>query len=449
MKPLIPTLALAFALAAPALAKVDRRTPIVEAVEKVMPAVVNIGTERRVVTTYADPTMRFRNELLEQFFGEFFGAPPQQGYKYVHSLGSGVVVHPAGYILTNFHVIDRASRIQVLFADGSTYEAQFLAGDDVSDIALIKVDAPKPLQAVEFAADDDLLLGETVICMGNPYGLADSVTVGVLSAKNREARVRNQVLFRDILQTDAAVNPGNSGGPLLNINGELIGINVAIYQQAENIGFAVPVKRIRALLSRWFSPRMRKLWLGFDPGSVDGELRIQQVEAGGEAGELALREGDGVTAVNGARVSNLFDFNSALLDVAPGQKVSVTVTNREGERNMVLSLVPLPKPDGRDLAQSRLGVEFDLSPEGKTEGLLPVGLFVKSVGEGSAAARNGIVPGTLVTRMNGTAIKNLDDVGLALENVRKGDVLNVDLVRLIPSDRFTMAQRFQVQLTAD
>lgn len=447
MRLLLPTILACACLATPpARALVNRRTPVVEAVERVMPCVVNIGTERRVKTTYTDPLMRFRNDLLDEFFSSFFGSPPIPGYRYVHSLGSGVIVHPDGYILTNYHVIERASRIRVLMSDETTYEAQFLAGDEVSDIALIKVEAPAPLPAVAFAEDDDLLLGETVICMGNPYGLADSVTVGVLSAKNREARYGDRVLYRDILQTDAAVNPGNSGGPLLNINGELIGINVAIYQKAENIGFAVPVKRARALLSRWFSPGARKLWLGFEPTETNGEVRVLRVDPGGPAAGLSLKEGDRLKRVNDTAVSTLFDFNRALLAVRPGEKARVAL---DDGRELDLELVSLPKPDGARLALDRLGIEFDAGSSAQAQSVFPAGLFVKSVARSSSAARAGLLPGMLVMRINETELRSMDDAGLALESVRENDPVRLDVVKLIPAENFTLAQRSQLHVVAD
>jgi serine protease Do len=450
MRKLLIVMALS-AMSAPGRASVDRRTPVVEAVERVTPCVVNIGTERMVKTMYADPVMRFRGDLMDEFLRDFFGTPPTPGYRYTHSLGSGVIIHRDGYILTNYHVIERATSVRVMLAVGTTYEAQFLYGDEVNDLALIKITAPDPLPAVAFAQDDDVMLGETVICMGNPFGLAHTVTVGVLSAKNREARYGGEVLFRDILQTDAAVNPGNSGGPLLNINGELIGVNVAIYQQAQNIGFAVPIKRARALLARWLSPRLlRKMWLGFEPVSSNGVLTVSRLDPAGPAARAGIEENDVITSVNGSALSTLYDLNRSLVDLPPGVPISVEVTGPKGDRTADLRLVALPKPDGVELARRCLGVEFDVDAGSvKAHPAFPAGLFVKSVSEQSASARAGLIPGVLVTRINGAEIRNMDDVGLALENVGRGDVVNLDLVKLIPSDTFILAQRTALQVVAD
>ena len=258
---------------APAVA--NRRTPVVEVVAEVLPSVVNIGTEKMVKVRYTDPSRRVRGDLFDQFFSDFFGPPRKEGYRRSNSLGSGVIIDPRGYILTNYHVIERASIIRVTLSDESKYEAVFLAGDEINDLALIKIDPAKPLKAVMFGKDDDLMLGETVIVLGNPFGLAQTVTVGVLSAKNREARYEGEILYSDILQTDAAVNPGSSGGPLVNIDGEVIGINVAIYREAQNIGFAVPIKRVKALLAHWMTPRIiSKTWPGFDAEDTNGVLTV-------------------------------------------------------------------------------------------------------------------------------------------------------------------------------
>lgn len=269
---------LALSCALPAEAAYNRRTPIVEAVERASPAVVNISTERIVHNMYDDLVLNSRNEMLERRHA------PQWGDRSAgsrHSLGSGIVVDSAGYILTNFHVIERASIIRVQLDDESMHEAVLLAGDPVNDLALIRIDAGRTLPAVNFANNDDLLLGETVIAMGNPFGLAHTVTVGVLSAKNREFRYGGQLLYKDILQTDAAVNPGSSGGPLLNVDGNVIGVNVSVNEEAQNIGYALPVRRVRDFLARSLSPALlRKAWLGFEPGARENGVEVLRIGAG-------------------------------------------------------------------------------------------------------------------------------------------------------------------------
>jgi serine protease Do len=438
--------------AASAGAASNRRTPIVAAVENVVPCVVNIGTEKLVKTTYSAPLRGMQQEFEERFFRDFLGVPPTPTYRTSHSLGSGVIVDSHGYILTNFHVIERASRIRVMLADDRIFEAKFLAGDATSDLALIKIDVRDPLPAVPFARDDDLLLGESVIALGNPFGLAHTVTVGVLSAKNREARDEGgTVLFRDILQTDAAINPGNSGGPLLNVDGELIGINVAMEEKAENIGFAVPVKRARAFLAEWLSPQvLMKFWVGFKPVDASGAVRLATVDPKGPAAKAGAVENDVLRTIDGAPVGSVYEFNKILIAHQPGDKLVVGIERDGRSRDLEIPVVAMPKPSGEGLARERLGLEL-LRPEAATGGRLVyrTGLLIGKVFPDGPARVAGLDVGLLVTRINQFEINTLDDVGLALENVNRGDIVNLSLVSIVERDSFIFAQPSNIQLMAN
>ena len=435
----------------PAGASVNRQTPVVAAVEQALPSVVNIGTERLVQVQYADPLQRSRGDLFDQYFREFFAQqmPPQ--YQLSHSLGSGVIIDPLGYILTNFHVIERASRIQVKLADAQGYEATFLAGDPINDLALIKIEPRAPLRAIAFARDDDTLLGETVIALGNPFGLEQSVTVGVLSAKNREARYGGEVLYKDILQTDAAVNPGSSGGPLLNLDAELIGINVAIYQAAQNIGFALPVKRARELVGRWLSPRLlKKQWLGFEVEPRSGALRVTQVARDLAARGAAPAEGDVLLAVNRQPVATLFAYHRALLPLTTGQVARLTLQRGTETRELVARMMPLPRPDGPKLALELLGLKLQPLGEVPRAPALPgrPGLAIAAVAESRAAIKAGVRPGLLLARINNVNVTTLDDVGVALENVRRGEPVNLVVVSLSEQGGLLISQSAAVTLPA-
>ena len=432
-------------------AAVSRRTPVVEAVELVTPSVVNIGTERMVRTLYSDPARRARGSVMDEFLQEFFGTPPTPGYRLSHSLGSGVIVDSDGFILTNYHVIERASRIRVMLSNESIYEAQFLAGDEVNDLALIKIDPEVSLPAVQFAQDDDLLLGETVIAMGNPFGLAHTVTVGVLSAKNREARFGGEVLYKVILQTDAAVNPGNSGGPLLNIHGELIGVNVAIHHDAQNIGFAVPIKRARALLARWLAPRgLKKIWPGFEAAGDAPDLVLQNVDPEGPAALSGFRQGDRIHAVGTNVVGNLYEFHRNLIHLEEGDPVDITV-ERDGKLlEQRLTMVAVPKLSGEALAKRHLGLVLDATkPVRQLKLGFRSGLLVSEIDTASVSAKAGVRPGLILTRINGREINSLDDVALALENVSAGDLVQLEVVSVMERDAFLVAQTSTVQVLAD
>ena len=229
-----------------------RRDAVVEAIERVMPSVVNVEGSADV-----DP-----NSVDDRLMAEFFGWRLQQVQEAVVSRGSGVVIDEEGYVLTNVHVVDGVKRVFVKFNDGSDpIEAERVALNAAKDVALLRLKSPgRKFPAVKFAKDDDLLLGETVIALGNPFGYAGSVSRGILSSRARrgpnEDRSRGELDTLDWIQTDAAINPGNSGGPLINLRGDLIGINVATLRPqmgAQGIGFAIPIKRVNQALAEVLS----------------------------------------------------------------------------------------------------------------------------------------------------------------------------------------------------
>ncbi len=425
-----------------------RVTPLVETVQKVAPSVVNIGTERIVKVVHHDPFSRFRGDLVDQFFHDFFGSARPRGYRVAHSLGSGVIIDELGYILTNYHVIERASEISVTLYDGLTYQARFIAGDELNDLALIKIEPDYPLKAVEFAADDDLLPAETVVVLGNPLGLANTVTVGVLSAINREARYNDRVLFSDILQTDAAVNPGNSGGPMLNIKGELIGINVAFNKEAENIGFAIPVKRVRALLGHWLEPsNLKNLWLGVRFYQSERGLVAGPFEEGEPTSSSALVAGDRLLSVNDHAVSNYYDLGRILLPYFEGDSVPVEV-ERAGRRRLIRArLTEIPRSSGSELAAQLLGLT--LAEQDPSSGRFALsGLKIAGIKPGSAAEEAGLRAGFYMVRINRRTVSDLEQVREVLSEVRSGDVVRVVVSALIEQDQYIVARRATVELLA-
>lgn len=425
-----------------------RQTPVVNVVQRVLPCVVNIGTERMVQIRYTDPFQQFRRDVFDDFFRDFFGGP-RESLEVRHSLGSGVIIDSTGYILTNFHVVERASRIRVKLADRTEYEAVLVAGDPINDLALIKIEPKAPLQSVDFADDDDLMLGETVIVLGNPFGLEHTVTVGVLSARDREARYQGQVLFRDILQTDAAVNPGNSGGPMLNLDGQLIGINVAIYREAQNIGFAVPVKRVRELAGRWLAPMVtRQLTPGFDVAAGTGTVYVALTYDLAESSRNHLRPGDRIVAVDGTPVRSVFDFHRALLPRPPGETFPVTIERDSETLNLLVKLEPPAQPVGALLAKQRLGLEFSTKPHQERRMLLGQGLMITRVAPGSRAEAAGLREGMIITWINGVNIHTLDDVGYALQFVRTGDPVQLAWQRIEDAGGWLVVQQSAATVNA-
>jgi S1-C subfamily serine protease len=219
--------------------QVRRRTPVVEVFEASRDAVVNISSTE--VVEVRDPFDRF----FDGVFDRRHRTRPRQ-YRNT-SVGSGFVIHSDGYIVTNAHVVARSTDRTVTFADGREFDAQVLASDRDHDVAILKIEASEALKPLAMGQSTDLMIGETVIAIGNPLGYQHTVTAGVVSAVDRDLMFSKDHMMRGLIQTDASINPGNSGGPLLNVLGELIGVNTAVRGDAQNIGFAIPVNQVRRL----------------------------------------------------------------------------------------------------------------------------------------------------------------------------------------------------------
>jgi serine protease Do len=284
--------------------------------------------------------MPFADPLFEEFFRDFFDTRPQRSTR--TSLGSGVIVRADGTIVTNEHVILRGGRIHVTLADGREFEAKLVGRDPDSDLAVLRIDTGRPLPFVALGKADDLMIGETVIAIGNPFGLSHTVTTGVVSALKRSLRTGGRT-YTDFIQTDASINPGNSGGPLLNILGELIGINSAIYGSAQGIGFAIPVDRARRVLGdltsgkRAVEPDPGQLaWsiLGIqvrDVREATAGLLVTRVREGGVAERLGIEKGDVVLGVNGEAVGSVATLGNKL-DTARQEGGVVLSIGRGGRR---------------------------------------------------------------------------------------------------------------------
>ncbi|QXD16968.1 trypsin-like peptidase domain-containing protein [Rhodocaloribacter litoris] len=320
-----------------------RRTAITRAVEVVTPAVVSVNVT-------AVQQLRYRDPFADPFYEFFFGRrPPRVLQRQVQSLGSGFVISPDGYIVTNDHVAGQASQITVAFPDGTTLEARLVGSDPATDIALLKVDPPAPLPYLTFA-EDRPLVGEWVIALGNPFGLFEAaeptVTVGVVSAVGRNLQPQDGRLYRDMIQTDAAINRGNSGGPLVNALGEVIGVNTAIYSQtggSVGIGFAVPAERVRRVVQELKEKGYvdRSYYTGLVGLDVNERIArglglpeargvfVRDIDPGSPAERAGFLPYDVIVAVAGEPVHNRNDFVARIYDFRPGDVVHVRVI-REG-----------------------------------------------------------------------------------------------------------------------
>ena len=248
-KALILSLAFALMACSNSYSKSLRNTPIVNVIKQYAPAVVNIRTETVLDLTEYPEWGKYGSEL-DTLLKEYFGKAYSEGELKYKSIGSGVVVGKNGYIVTNAHVVMKARNIYAVLNDGTSLQAQVVKVSQGDDLAIVKVNLPQPISSPKLADTNDVMIGETVIAIGNPLGLENSVTVGVISGKDRNFSSSScTYVCSGLLQTDASINPGNSGGALLNLDGELVGINLAVVQNAQNIGFAIPAFKIKKLMA--------------------------------------------------------------------------------------------------------------------------------------------------------------------------------------------------------
>ena len=397
-----------------------RRTAAVTVVEEVLPSVVNIQTE--VLVEKRD----FFSDLFRDFYGFHF-----RHVRPEYSLGSGVFVDERGYIMTNAHVVQRASRIQVVLHDGRKYEAEFLGLDMPSDIALIRVrqDSDEVFPAIRFARPEDLLLGETVIAMGNPFGLGSSISKGILSSKNRRPEVEGEMLdMADWIQTDAAINPGNSGGPLVNLKGEMIGLNVAVYREGEGIGFAVPVHRITEALSGIFESGSG-IWYGASVEPHGEDLVVSEVGPGSPAREGGLRVGDRIVSIQGASVDTLIDYFRMLAGLRD-RTAEVVVRRGDGERSLRIRILSEEEYFNAELIRERTG----LALHGITRDLRryfrmqnPGGLIVSDVVPDSPAGAAGVLDGGVLVSLDGRRVTSVVQVAKIVDAFPAGETLSLRL----------------------
>ncbi len=414
-----------------AAARARRRTPVVEVFERCRGAVVNISTTR---------VQRVRLLRYGSLFDEMFGVGrPFVQERKVTSVGSGVVIHEDGYIVTNEHVVDQATDIQVIFTDQTRLPGQVISTDTEHDLAILKVDAGHPLPRVRLARAGDIMVGETAVAIGNPLGLGHSVTAGIVSALNRDIDYQAQVAYRGLIQTDAAINPGNSGGPLLNVNAELMGINTAIRGDAQNVGFAIPVARLWELLPQMLDiERRERVRFGMEVRGRDAT--VAAVESSSPAAEAEVRPGDRAVTFDGHPVRDAIDFYVRLLETRPGDTVHLELRRGGQTRRADIRLRPIPAPDGKALALRLLGMELsELDPAACRRWRLDVdhAVAVGRVVPYGPADDAGILPGDVIVALNRIRTETLEEVGLALEGVEPGSVVAIRGVRVRTRHPFT------------
>jgi len=396
-----------------------RRTPIVKVFEKTRDAVVNIAATQVFETTVPS------GGPFDQLFGLTPNGPRTERYTST-SLGSGFVIHPDGYVVTNAHMVIQAATQKVIFADKTEYEAEVIAIDEKNDLAVLKIETPKPAPAITLGRSDDLMVGETVIAIGNPLGYQHTVTAGIISAVNRSLRLKPDATLENLIQTDASINRGNSGGPLLNALGELIGINTAIRGDAQNIGFAIPVDTLRKVLPEMLSiERLKRLEVGL---RLSWRGKVYVVESRGPAAKAGIEPGDELLSVNDTPIHQDVDFHIMMLRATEASPLKLKL-KREGK--LIKATVEprrIPIPDGARLMRQKFGLDIRPLTKRESEALdLGAGLIITNVVSGSSADRTGLEPGWIVVQIGKYRPSDLDEVGLILEHIVPGDQVSLRL----------------------
>jgi len=421
-----------------------RESAVVKAIRKMSPALVNISSEVEV-SKRVNPFYGFgMDPNFESFFRDFFDPGFEQKYKRT-SLGSGVIIDgKRGFILTNKHVIVKSSTITVALKDGREFKAQVIGADPDSDLAVLRISPKDDLPAIEMGNSNNLMIGETVIAIGNPFGFANTVTTGVISATNRSIRTENS-FYHDFIQTDASINPGNSGGPLLNIYGELIGINTAIYAKAQGIGFAIPINKARRIVADLIKyGEVIPAWIGVTIQNLDDELSqylkatavkgvlVKKTETSGPAFKGGIREGDIIQSVGPRKILSQSDFNTAMSNISAGEAININIWRDGKTKEVSVKSSSFPIELALDLANNILGITVkNLSKENrylyKTH--TQEGVVITEINRNSYLASIGARSGDVVRQMDELTIKNINDFKKAMVKYRKKKSLIIVLQR--------------------
>lgn len=425
-----------FAAVVPAVA-FDRETPVVNAVRRVGASVVNISSQYEVYNRRQPFGM---DPFFDNFFRDFFEPSPQKH----SSLGSGVIIDgKRGYILTNAHVIEKGSVIKVLLQDEREFEARIVGVDVDSDLAVLQIQSESELPSVAMGGSDDLMIGESVIAIGNPFGFSHTVTTGVISALDRSIKT-DQRVFHHFIQTDASINPGNSGGPLLNINGELIGINTAIYANAQGIGFAIPIDRAKRIVTDLIQfGHVVQAWIGLIVQDADPRLAqyldlgdrrgavITQVEEKSPAAAAGLKPGDLLMRVDRNKLESSEDYEAAVRTIAAGDTITMQIWRNRRQQQITIKTTAFPRDRAPELAYRRIGVKVAKLNDYKRRNhlLAENGVVITSLREGSYAARIGITAGDVIREIDGQTINGTDDFFDAMIQSRRKSAVVILLQR--------------------
>lgn len=428
-----------------AMAQTNQFQSLSPLVKKLSPSVVNISTtsvSKSQARSYGSPFGDRGDEQFDDFFKKFFGDSPEREFKR-KGLGSGFIFSEDGYIVTNNHVVERATDIKVILQNGDSYPANVIGTDPKSDLALLKIKPKTKLPAVEFGNSDRLEIGDWVLAIGNPFGLGHTVTSGIISAKGRSLGLGS---YDDFVQTDAAINPGNSGGPLFNFQGEVIGVNTAIIAGGQGIGFAIPVNMAKNVVSQLRDGgKVVRGWIGvyvqqvtpeiaesLELGDDDGAL-VADITEGGPADKAGVKRGDIIIELNGNKIDQMPDLPKLVASYSPGTKTNMKVLRDGKEKTLNVKLGELPEQGTQvssrnqkdDIEQSLGLIVQDITPQIKKKLGIEYsnGVVITDVRANSVGSGGGLLRGDVILEINKKQIANLDDYRNTLDSAKEGQNL--------------------------
>jgi serine protease Do len=410
-----------------------RESAVVRAVRKVSPAVVNVSSAYET-RSRPNPFSGLGSPFFEEFFKDFFDPRFERRQQHT-SLGSGVIIDgQRGLILTNAHVIQQSGTVKVVLQDEREFEARIIGADPDWDLAVLKIDSTGKLPSVAMGGSDDLMIGETVIAIGNPFGFSHTVTTGVVSALHRSIRTEDRV-FQDFIQIDASINPGNSGGPLLNINGDLIGINTAIYAKAQGIGFAIPISKARKIVAELIQyGEVKQAWIGVVAQELDERIAqylnypskkgvmVKAVEPDSPAQKAGLREGDILLAIGNRKISGIDDYRAIARAATTGDLLETQIWRAGRALTMPLQTSVFPIEQADQLAWNLLGIRVeDLTSKNRRDYRIAVkeGVLISEVRGSTYLARIGARPGDVIRQIDDTTIGNHEEFKKAVVKSRQ------------------------------
>ena len=410
-----------------------RENNVVKAVRKASPAVVNISSQYEIRKNSNPFSGYGMDPLLDKFFRDFFSPELERREKRT-SLGSGVIIDGTrGLVLTNTHVVEKATTINVALNDQREFEATIVGMDPDSDLAVLKIKSDHELPAIQMGKSDDLMIGESVIAIGNPFGFSHTVTTGVVSSVDRSIKTAERV-FHKFIQTDASINPGNSGGPLLNINGELIGINTAIFAQAQGIGFAIPINRAKRIISDLINfGEVVQAWVGMTVQPLDSDLSnyldiqgaaglmVTGVEPESPSAKAGLREGDIILSIDGLKTTDISTYQLKMNEISTDQIISVEFSRKGNAAHTNIKTAIFPLNRAMELATQRLGIsvsDIDKKVRSKYDIQTRTGVIIIKMNKGSHLDHIGVRPGDIIRQIDEARVENISDFKAAIVKYR-------------------------------